>query len=351
MRNNSLENALVRYQVYLERYKRNRALALEKVEMELGKKAAAMLEATGVTEMRELTRRQLDRLIAEVAAAEESATEGARRVLERELKSLSSYAAKVEVAAINKFTVRGRRAKKPRTGMLWPSSLNRIMSATGEPAARLIKNWGETKKRKFGAMMRRGWAEGWTSARLARAIRGTRRNNFRDGLAAVKARQARAIANTSIQQVSSAARQTVWEQNGDVVEGYRWLSTLDSKTTPICRSYDGKVFGVGEGPLPPAHINCRSTTVPELKDEFAILDEGATRASIKGQVDADLSYYEWLKRQPKSFQEDVLGVERAKIFRDGGLTADEFSRINVNAAGRQLTLKELRERQPQLFNN
>src|SRR3546814_10812384 len=81
----------------------------------------------------------------------------------------------------------------------------------------------------------------------------------------------------------------------DITE-YRWVSTLDGRTTSQCRSLDGKVFTIGKGPRPPIHMNCRSTTVaiiPGLENLSDIL----TRASQDGQVKGSLTYYEWLKTQ------------------------------------------------------
>jgi hypothetical protein len=40
------------------------------------------------------------------------------------------------------------------------------------------------------------------------------------------------------------------------VTHWRFLATLDSKTTVQCAANDGKTFPVGEGPMPPLHANC-----------------------------------------------------------------------------------------------
>jgi len=52
------------------------------------------------------------------------------------------------------------------------------------------------------------------------------------------------------------------------------------------------------------------------------LHTGATRFSRGADGDAkyvpaDMTYYEWLKTQPKEFQDDVLGKTRGKLFREG----------------------------------
>ena len=64
----------------------------------------------------------------------------------------------------------------------------------------------------------------------------------------------------------------------------------------------------------------------------------ATRASMDGQVPAHTSYAEWLARQPYARQEQVLGVTRAQMLRDGKITVPEM----FNDAGEFLTLDELR---------
>jgi len=157
------------------------------------------------------------------------------------------------------------------------------------------------------------------------------------------------VVRTAIQHVASTARMETWAANADVVEVYRWVSTLDNKTTPTCRSLDGQVFKLGRGPRPPVHIRCRSTTVAEVDPKYDFLDEGATRSSASGYVDGDLTYYEWLKTQPEAFQDSAIGPTRGKLLRDGGLTAEEFARLNLGRNFEPLTLEEMRKLEPTAF--
>ncbi len=100
--------------------------------------------------------------------------------------------------------------------------------------------------------------------------------------------------------------------------------------------------------MPPAHPNCRSTTIPVIEDDFLdFLDEGAKRAA-KGadggtQVSADTTYYEFLKQQPAWFQDQALGPVRGKIFRNSGISPEEFRVISVDGFGNPLTLKQMAE--------
>lgn len=95
--------------------------------------------------------------------------------------------------------------------------------------------------------------------------------------------------------------------------------------------------------------NCRSTTAPLFKEDVKVKgdklikqDLDGTRASIDGQVSADLTYNDWLKRQTKAFQVDVLGKQKAELFRKGGLTMNQF----VNDKGQELTLDQLQAKYP-----
>lgn len=157
----------------------------------------------------------------------------------------------------------------------------------------------------------------------------------------VDRRGAVAIARTLVNGVSTAARQVTLDQNGSLFSGVQWVSTLDARTTPICQSRDGKVFPLDSGPRPPAHINCRSTIVPVVKGARALGLPPATRASVDGQVAETVTYGEWLKRQPSSVQNEVLGKQRAELFRKGKLTLDRF----IDSEGRYYTLEELRRRE------
>ena len=83
------------------------------------------------------------------------------------------------------------------------------------------------------------------------------------------------------------------------VKEYEIVSTLDSKTSEICRSLDGKHFPMSEFKpgitAPPFHPWCRTTTVPYFNDEFT---KGEMRAARDEDgktyyVPADMKYREW----------------------------------------------------------
>lgn len=163
-------------------------------------------------------------------------------------------------------------------------------------------------------------------------------------------RQVEALVRTIVNNTSSIARNETMLANSDIVDEYQWISTLDGRTTLICASRDLKKWLVGQGPLPPAHYGCRSTTIPVVKDEFNLGAKVKGQRASKGAeggaaISANKSYGGWLRDQPKEFIDEALGIERSKLFRSGKLTIDKF----VDPTGRVYTLQQLRNMNPLVF--
>lgn len=212
----------------------------------------------------------------------------------------------------------------------------------------VLKDWyadlGKSTAKKIQAQINLGLAEGQDTASIVRRLRGTAEARYTDGILQGTRREVEAVVRTAVQHVTTHAREETARENSDLVKGVQWVATLDSRTTPICRSYDGKVFGVDEGPRPPAHFGCRSTTVPVLKSwkELGISLKEApegTRASMDGQVPASTTYYDWLSKQSAARQDQVLGPARGRMLRAGTISVEDLKRLGPT--GRPLTLKEL----------
>jgi len=107
-----------------------------------------------------------------------------------------------------------------------------------------------------------GFFTGSTTPEIVRNIVGTRRANYRDGLLNVTRVSANRLVRTAITHTAAVAKDKLYEDNSDIISHYEWLSRLDSRTSEICTELDGNIYRVGKGRLPPAHYNCRSTTIP-----------------------------------------------------------------------------------------
>ncbi|MCD8089554.1 MAG: minor capsid protein, partial [Clostridiales bacterium] len=96
---------------------------------------------------------------------------------------------------------------------------------------------------------------------------------------------------------SSAAQKDCFNDLG--VEKYEIVATLDSHTSEICRSLDGRVYPMKDYEAgvtaPPFHVRCRSTTVPYFDDDFGEIGERAARGEDGKTyyVPADMTYKEW----------------------------------------------------------
>jgi SPP1 gp7 family putative phage head morphogenesis protein len=163
---------------------------------------------------------------------------------------------------------------------------------------------------------------------------------------AVADNQVIALIRTSINQVANTASQQVYEANQDITPRYRYVATLDTRTSAICRALDGKEFEYGKGPMPPQHFNCRSTTVPIIDPDILPPSTTATRASKDGQVPINQSYGEWLSNQPRSVQADALGPGKVAYFNRLAKKygpRDAIAKL-VRDDGSELTLEQLRKR-------
>lgn len=205
-------------------------------------------------------------------------------------------------------------ALEDRSSLIFPVILGATWIASWE---KLVRD----TKYSLTTTLRRMLNDGDSVASVANTVSGTKRLNYKNGVINKHFNYLFGFLKTSIQALHSTTRDRVWRQQG--VKRYRWVSVLDSRTTPICRSRSNKIYEVGKGPRPPAHIACRSTTVP-----YEVGDVMPT------------SYTEWLRQQPKDTIQDILGKTKGDIFiNNPSLTLDKFT-----ANGRELTIDELRQR-------
>lgn len=345
-----LRNIVTRHQVLLEKLKAGEVRKFVPVFDRITKATTQVLAALKNPKLGEMTKRELQRVLGDLQTTNAKLLGDATAQFSQQLEKLAAYEADFEGRLLREVA-KDIKINIPTAKVAYAEALAQPISATGELLAPFLEDWSKGEVKRLNLAVQKAWGEGWTVQELTQAIRGTRANGFKDGIVAMSKRNAEAVARTSIQHVAESGRMATWGDNADIVTGYRWVATLDGATTQQCRSLDGQVFKIGEGPRPPIHINCRSTTVAELDPELGLnfLNEGATRSSKDGYVDAGETYYSWLKGQSKEFQDEALGATRAQLFRDGGLTADEFARLNLGRNFEPLTLEEMRAKDPLAF--
>lgn len=348
-RNKLVRDILTRHQVYLERLKAGEVRKLDPALRSLDRAVRAALERLGDGASRTALNRTLSSLRSENS-----------RILARYtnevlagLRQLSGYATSFHAATLRTvWPANAPPMSTPAASATWAGTLAQPVQATGDLLEPFVKNFSTRAINVIERTIRVGHAQGLTNQQILRMLRGTRAANYRDGLLGnLLKREGSAMIRTAIQQVNNSAQMAVFEANSDLVEEYAWVSTLDSRTSQTCRSLDGRTFKLGKGPIPPAHINCRSFIIPIVGDiDPRTGSKRASRGEEGGQqVDASLSYYEWLKTQSFAFQVDALGRTRAILFNKGGLSAKEFADLNLDRNFQPLTLEQMRKKNPEPF--
>lgn len=343
--NDDILDRLISHQIWTQRFSTSTVRKIVALLNRLDSRIVERLAGAGLTELSRLRQEQLLDAIRTIVAGSYGEAMGA---LTSELSDFAKYEAEFQGRLLA-----GSLPSQIET--VRPGAAQIVAATKARPfQGRLLREWGkdieESAFRRVRDTIRMGIVEGRTTDQIVRDIRGTRAAKYADGILQRNRRDVESVVRTAVNHTANIARQEVYAANADLIKGVRWVSTLDARTTTVCASRDGTVYPVDSGPRPPAHFGCRSTTAPITKSwremGFDIDDLPAgTRASMTGQVSAATTYQDWLKRQPVDIQEDVLGVAKAKLFRDGGMSIDRF----VDRNGAELTLDDLRRKDGAAF--
>ena len=246
----------------------------------------------------------------------------------------------------------------PQTFSLTAAEGATITLPNGQVVQKAFRGIAEDQAELFGQVVRQGLLTGETTDDIARRLKGKLRFGQKGSVKQIASAggQATTVANnqvvalvrTSINQVANAASQQVYEANQDITKKYRYVATLDTRTSAICRALDGREFEYGKGPKPPQHFNCRSTTVAVIDYDNLPFDPPprGKRAAQGGMVPADQSYGQWLAKQSKATKAEALGKSKVAYF--DKLSSkygpkDAIAKL-VRDDGSELTLDDLRRR-------
>lgn len=242
------------------------------------------------------------------------------------------------------------------TAAVFNTALGDIGGASGgsllEP---FLDDMSANEVKRIQGAIRSGYVQGETTQQIIKRIRGTKAAGFNDGLLAISKRNTETITRTALQHASSQARGEVWAANSKVIDKVKWSSTLDSKTSEKCRSLDSQIYPIDSGPRPPGHRRCRSSMTAVLKKKYEDLSRGRTRAQRDpetgkiGKTSAKTTYYDWLKRQPASVQNSIIGTSRGKLLRNGGLSSGRFAELQLDKFYNPLNLEQMRKLDPVAF--
>jgi SPP1 gp7 family putative phage head morphogenesis protein len=245
----------------------------------------------------------------------------------------------------------------PATFSLTAAKGTMITLPNGSTVEKAFRGIAVDQAERFSQVVRNGLLTGETTPSIAKRLVGrlqfgeqarTARQLAAAGgeLTAMADNQIMSLVRTSINQVANSASMAVYEANQDISKKYRYIATLDSRTSSICRALDNREFPYGRGPTPPQHFGCRSTIVAVIDPDILPPSTIAKRASADGPVPINTSYGQWLKDQPLKTQQDVLGASKVPYFNrlvDKYGAKDAMAKL-VRDDGSELTLEQLRKR-------
>ncbi len=352
--NEQLADEAISHSIDLTRYSNSvirRIIALlNKTDRDLANQITAALERLPAESF---TVERLDALLQSVRQTNAVAYQQVSQLIETELKDLVQYEAayqyqlfqstlpvQVSVAAVN-------------VGQVYAAALARPFSISKDGAVPLneyLKGIEANRAAKIRNAIRMGIIEGEPTDKIVRRIMGTKSLNYADGLMEESRRHVEGMVRTAVSHTADVTRQNFYAENNDLLKGWQFVATLDSRTSITCASLSGKIFPIGSGPRPPRHINCRSTSVPIVKSwkEIGIdlpESKASTRASVDGQIAEDITFTKWLRSKPVSVQDDILGATRGKLFRANKIEIDKFT----DSKGRVISLDQLRKKNAEMF--
>ncbi len=364
--NDSIRDQLIAHQIQLLRFTKgfsNRMIALlNRAEPELRSRLKARLERIAALgfDPGPATTKRLIKTSQLIAAINKPTFDEINQLVRRELVGLSIAETQFIAGVISDslpviFT----------PALPTPKELRGIVFARPFQS-RILRDWLSTyqlgDRRRMMDQIRQGLVFGESPTEIGRRIFGTRALGGQDGTREITRRGAQTLAQTAVAAISNGVRTALYKRNRRIIRREQYVATLDSRTTPICSSLDGDVFPVGEGQHPPIHINCRSIRVPIIdgrklgrrpadrtteRQLRGLRGNARTRAVEKlvGEVPGTTTYQDFLRGSPTSFQNDVLGPARGRLFRAGEIDLKGF----VDNSGQRLTLRQLYDTSPGAF--
>ena len=254
----------------------------------------------------------------------------AKSVVTTDPTAINLAVLKSELAGITK----DKKARTRGTFKLTAKEGQTITLPNGNTVKKSFLGIAEAEAKRLNQVVRSGLLSGDTTPEIVRELVGNLKKDQKGSLSQLLAQggaatksannQVMTIVRTTVNQVTNTASQAVYKANPDVTEEYRYVATLDSRTSPVCRDLDSQVFKYNQGPVPPQHFGCRSTTVAVVnykKWGFTPPPVGK-RASVGGAVPANTTYGKWLygerakgsKFEPGAEQIAALGKQKAKYF-------------------------------------
>ncbi|HWT40300.1 MAG TPA: minor capsid protein [Dongiaceae bacterium] len=299
----TLQDKLIRHQIYLEGLKYGMLNAFNPVLMGLERDVRSNLVGIDYEGMGDLSKAELARLVTTLKLTLNKRYNTYIAQLLQFLQDFMTVEFKQSRAMFGDSTDEtSDKSDDDLTALWWPRASNAILPANGIVLNKFVSALGVAGTTAIVNSVQQAAANNLTVQQAVASIVGT------DGLSKRLQGQARAVLATALQSVSAQSQAAFAAILG--FTEYEWVSVLDNRTSEICLSRSGLRYRYGEGPLPPAHPNCRSHIEPVVND-----------API-----ANPNFKDWVASQPPSVVKDMFGARPLKSSFEGAspLTLKEF---------------------------
>ncbi len=332
--NDHIRNETIQRSIDLERFKDNAVKRMLPILREIEADILVVISKEGLTEYKE---NRLADMLSQVRAITKAVYAKLGNVLDKDLEELTRLEIKFRTELLN-GSVGVSWAASPAVGAVYAAANARPFQ--GKLLREYYRDLPAAVAEVVSRQIKLGYTEGETINQIVNRVKRTTRGKANKwGVTLIR---------TAVQHYASFASRETSISNADALKGRQWVSTLDTATSAICRQRDGKIYSINSKVEPPAHFNCRSTMVDVLKhwsrQKFNVPQE--MRSSIDGQVPSNVTYPKWFKAQGVARQNEVLGVKKAQLYRNGGLELDKFA----TRTGNDLPLSVLETRYPVAWN-
>lgn len=231
--------------------------------------------------------------------------------------------------------------------------------AKGNLLSYIFPQIGQKLRSEAEKLIRDGISNNLTTQQIIQQIKGTKANNYKDGLLNISREHIDAEVKTARAHLSSEAYANTWKALGF---GYvKDVATLDGRTTPQCAFIDGRVQKLDDKTKrPPYHFRCRTKQIGCTKDgdidgvrPYVMDDQPVSkipkdqRDGKIGTIDADTTFEKFFNTvASEKFKRDWLGETRYKLHKEGKFPITKF--IDP-LSGKLFTLENLREKDNETF--
>lgn len=288
---------------------------------------------------------KIERAVARLSKERLESWQESKSLINKEMVALALWEVQWQTITLQKVFKNSPPGMAPFRELPFLESAAKTLVRRSPIRGKTLDDWfdllAENDTRQVAQEIRLGLRDSLSASEIADRIRGTAASDFSDGISGRLRDKVDGIVKTASVEVTQSVREKVWNRNQKRISGVVWSAVLDSLTSDICRGLDGRVapiFG-REDTLdpglprldpptlrPPAHFRCRS----------------AISAIVDGILPRKTTYEEWLKKQKRDVQKDILGPRRFRMLDSGTL---DFKKLFDGPTGRPLTLKELQQRE------